>query len=143
MKKKKEILMFRKEKGSPQMNYQILNWIISYFWSRSTIYLFLISWMLWSTKNGMAHLRTLILGSMSFAIASRTSIFVNKIEIYPSIFMLCFLTTLNIPLKTSIPCKSASYVLFIIENISSRSNKYCLLASLQSLRGLFPISEIL
>lgn len=31
MKKKKEILMFRKEKGSPQMNYQILNWIISYF----------------------------------------------------------------------------------------------------------------
>lgn len=69
--------------------------------------------------------------------------FVNNIDIYPSIFKLCFLTTLNIPFKTSIPCKSAKSVVFIIENISYKSFKYFSFISLQSFNGLFPINEML
>lgn len=66
----------------------------------------------------MAHLKTFILGSKSFAIAYKTSKFVNKIDISPSNFILCLRTTFNIPFKTSIPCKSAKSVVLTIENIS-------------------------
>ena len=66
----------------------------------------------------MELLNTLMLGSKSLAIASKTNKFVNKIDIYPSNFMLCLRTTLNIPFKTSIPCKSFKSVVLTIENIS-------------------------
>lgn len=82
-----------------------------------------ISSIPWWTRNGITQRRMLISGSSYLAMAYKTSILVNKIEISPSIFILCFLITPSIPWSTSIPSKSARLVLLITRNIFYKSFK--------------------
>ena len=59
-------------------------------------------------KYGIAHLSSLMFGSISFAIAYNTNIFVNKVANYPSNFMLWDLIKSSIPVNNSTPSKSSS-----------------------------------